>query len=115
MERRGIGRDRRLAEAHFNLADILETEGDLAQAKSSLRQTTDIDKTSADALFNLAQMELADENWLEAKVLFERTLASGAAGALEPKAEKGLRLISLARSRHERVTHSAPKQPDWRI
>lgn len=94
-----IGRDRRFAEAHFNLADILEAEGDLAQAKSSLRQATKIDKTYADALFNLAQLELADENWLEAKVLFERTLASGAAGALEPKAEKGLRLISLARSR----------------
>lgn len=95
-----IGRDRRLAEAYFNLADILELEGASSDAKSYLRQAIEIDKNYADALFNLAQMELADDNWLGAKVLFERLLASGKAGGLQAKAEKGLHLISLARAQH---------------
>lgn len=96
-----IGRDPRLAEAHYNLAEVLELEGARPEAKAHLRRATEIDRNYADALFNLAQLELAEENWLDAKVLFERVLASGAAGGLEPKAEKGLRLISLARAQRK--------------
>lgn len=95
--RQAVARDPGLAEASYNLAGVLERQGDIPAAKSALQAAIAADSSFAEALFNLAQLELSAENWLEAKVLFERFLATGFSGPLVGKAEKALRLVSLAR------------------
>jgi type IV pilus assembly protein PilF len=72
------------AQANFNAGRCQQKAGRMPQAEASLRTALSLSPSDPEVLFTLAQVELAQGSWLEARAFVQRRLALGAtAEALE--------------------------------
>lgn len=89
-----IARDPQFAEAHFNLAGVLE-ESDAEAAAHHLREALVIDQTYAEAHYNLAHLAFKNDVRDEAEAHFRRFIALVPHGKRASIAAKALKIIEL--------------------
>jgi tetratricopeptide (TPR) repeat protein len=75
--RHALARDSKFVEARYNLSLVFEATKQPRKAANELRRVLELDPHYADAVFNLAQLQLKAGMLTEAKVLYERYLTLG--------------------------------------
>ena len=88
--RRALARDPAFVQAQYNLALALEELGQLEPAREALLGVLDRDGAHADALFNLAQLELNRGDLLAARARFETYLSGQPPADWADKARKAI-------------------------
>lgn len=94
--RQAIARDPQFVEARYNLAAACERLDKPDLAREQLIEALRIDSAYADARFNLAQLELKRGALLDARMHFERYLASGPSPEWADIARRAIRYCSTA-------------------
>jgi tetratricopeptide (TPR) repeat protein len=94
--RQALARDPDFVEARYNLAAASEALGKFDLAREQLVEALRIDPDYADARFNLAQLELKRGALAEAKMHFERYLASDPPAEWAIKARRAIQYCAAA-------------------